>query len=302
MTDNVFRDPPRVNRVALRERRRVEALGTLSAGVVAIPKSASDTVGLAITETTLVQAGVAASDLVNLAVSENVASLKISLSSTEILGLGISEQNQLTVSLSASDAVSLAAVDGVSALQANLAASDAVNLGIVEGTPLLAVALSASDAVTLDLIGASDLVKIDIITQADLPDLLDEIADCIKPVAGIRDVDAFAPVNLGALPRVVLRYSDTPWSLTPNRNEVRHEVSAEIVFAPIEEWKRARRGAAQLVNDVKATLQPGPTSCITSGTVSLGVTALRERRYHDNLYAAVTINIRIVEVTSVTFA
>ncbi len=260
--------------------------------------AASDALSLAATEgATAVAVVLTSSDTVALALTESVVSVEVSLSGTDDLGLAITEQNALLALVSGSDAVALATTEAT-LTEVLLGVSDTLGLAITETTALAAV-LTASDTVALALTDASTAPVVEaILGERDLPDILDDIRDCLLLTPGIRDVDSFWPTNLGALPRVILRYLDSPWELQLQRTEIHHEIEAEIVIAPASDAIRAQRKVAGLVNDVKAQLLP--SDCVGFSVVSVGSTGMRQVSYHGRRYWAATVRIRAVETAGAT--
>lgn len=274
------------------------ALGTVDASAVTAIFGVGDTVSLGVTEgAAAVAVTVAGVDALGLVTTEGVTTTLATLSGTETLALAITEQNTLLVALSGSDAVALAATESV-AIEARLSGSDAVTLAVTESVGVAAI-LTASDAVTLALTDESTAPVIEaILGERDLPDILDDIRDCLLNATGIRDVDSFWPTNLGALPRVVLRYLDSSWGLQLQRTEIKHEIEAEIVIAPESDHIRAQRLAASLVNNVKAQLLPDV--CVGFTVVSVGSEGMRRVSYHGRRYWAAIVRIRAVETAGAT--
>lgn len=269
-------------------------LSTNEASAVQANLEASDAVGLTVTEGTVAVAVVlAASDSLALALTESVVSVGVRLSGTDTLGLAVTEATTLLALLSGSDTVALATSEAV-LTRVSFGGTDTVGLGAVEGASAVAAVLTASDAIDLAITDESTAPVVEaILGERDLPDILDDIRDCLLNVDGIRDVDSFWPTSLGALPRIVLRYLDSPWDLDLQRAEIHHEIEAEIVIAPESDARRAQRKAAGLVNKVKAQLLPD--ACVGFSVVSVGSTGMRKVSYHGRRYWAAVVRIRAVE-------
>lgn len=138
--------------------------------------------------------------------------------------------------------------------------------------------------------------------------VMDALKERLKVVEGIRDVDSFLPATLTTLPRILLRYLDSPWEISPNRNQINHTIQIEVIVAPLSTAKRSRREAIRYIRDVKASLFTKGTglSLIASPNQTTiaptGSQALRNVVWNDNLYFAAIIIIRCVEVTGEEFA
>ncbi len=140
---------------------------------------------------------------------------------------------------------------------------------------------------------------------------LDKVLDAVKTrmltIDGINDVDAFLPQALINLPRIVLRYLDSPWKISSGRHQINHTIQVEVIVAPLSNVRRARRQASQFVRDVKAALfttgtgldlisQPNQTTVGPEGSQ-----AIRNVVYSDNIYIASIVIFRAIEVTGENF-
>jgi hypothetical protein len=144
--------------------------------------------------------------------------------------------------------------------------------------------------------------------EQETTDVLDAIAARLSLVEAFAGrVDAFVPVTLKTYPRIVLRYLDSPWKLSPMRNQIVHVIQIEIIIAPIADVQKARRAAASYIRDVKSALfaraggvqliaQPHQTTVGAEGSQWL-----RNVIYNDEQYLAAGIIIRAIEVTGETF-
>ena len=140
---------------------------------------------------------------------------------------------------------------------------------------------------------------------------LDAVLDAVKTrmltITGINDVDAFLPQSLAVLPRIILRYLDSPWKISSGRHQINHTIQVEVIVAPLSNVRRARREASRFVRDVKSALfttdtgldlipQPNQTTVGPEGSQ-----AIRNVVYSDNIYIASIVIFRAIEVTGETF-
>ena len=144
--------------------------------------------------------------------------------------------------------------------------------------------------------------------QQEVDKVLDALATRLKKIEGIRDVDAFRPASLKQLPRIVLHYLDSPWVLSPGRNEIHHTIQIDVILAPLSDVRRARREASGFIRDVKAQLfdtANGGLELIDSPNQttigSEGSQAVRNVIYDENPYLAAVVIIRAIEITGEDF-
>ncbi len=136
---------------------------------------------------------------------------------------------------------------------------------------------------------------------------MDALVKRLRVIKGIQGVDAFLPDTLKTLPRIVLRYLDSPWVLSASRNEINHTIQIEAIVAAKSISKRARRQAVGFVRDIKAqlfTVKPGLNLIAAPNQTTIGATgsqALRNVVWDDNLYYAGIVIIRCTEVTGEDF-
>lgn len=144
--------------------------------------------------------------------------------------------------------------------------------------------------------------------QQEVDKVLDAVAKRLKKIDGIKDVDSFRPASLSQLPRIVLHYLDSPWVLSPGRNEVHHTIQIDVILAPLSDVRRARREATRFIRDVKAQLFDkanggleliDPPNQTTVG--SEGSQAIRNVVYDENLYLAAIVIMRAIEITGEDF-
>jgi hypothetical protein len=137
--------------------------------------------------------------------------------------------------------------------------------------------------------------------------VLDALKKRLKVVEGIRDVDSFLPSTLTTLPRILLRYLDSPWEISSSRNQINHTIQIEIIVAPASKAQSSRRKAMGFMRDVKnalftkgtgLTLVNSPNQTTIAPT---GSQALRNVIWNDNPYFAAILIIRCVEVTGEDF-
>ncbi|KKN32162.1 hypothetical protein LCGC14_0816590 [marine sediment metagenome] len=145
--------------------------------------------------------------------------------------------------------------------------------------------------------------------EQELDKVLDAVGTRLRGITGIHDVDVFQPqsVGAGALPRIVLRYLDSPWLIsTGGRHKIQHTIQVEVIVAPLSDVRRARRKASQFVRDVKAALFtdgtgldliPSPNQTTVGPE---GSQAIRNVKYSDNIYIASIIIFRANELTGET--
>ncbi len=139
--------------------------------------------------------------------------------------------------------------------------------------------------------------------------VLDALATRLKAITGIRDVDSFQPATLRQLPRIVLHYLDSPWALSPGRNEIAHTIQIEVIVAPLADVRRSRREAVKFIDDVKNGLfdknlggglelipEPNQTTIGSEGSQ-----AMRNVVYNEETYLAAIIIIRAIEITGEDF-
>ncbi len=143
--------------------------------------------------------------------------------------------------------------------------------------------------------------------EQEVDKVLDALAKRLEKIKGIRDVDKYLPDTLSILPRIVLRYMDSPWELSSSRNQINHTIQIEAIVAAKTISKRARKQAVSFLRDVKAelftvapglVLIPSPNQTTISPT---GSQAIRNVVYDDNVYFAAILIIRCVEVTGETY-
>lgn len=143
--------------------------------------------------------------------------------------------------------------------------------------------------------------------QQELDAVMDAVKARLLTIAGINDVDAFLPQNVINLPRIVLRYMDSPWKISSGRHQINHTIQVEVIVAPLSNVRRARREASRYVRDVKAALFttgtgldliPSPNQTTVG---SEGSQAIRNVVYSDNIYIASIVIFRAIEVTGETF-
>ncbi len=143
--------------------------------------------------------------------------------------------------------------------------------------------------------------------EQELDAVLDAVKTRLLTIAGINDVDAFLPQAVTNLPRIVLRYMDSPWKISSGRHQINHTIQVEVIVAPLENVRRARRKASSMVRDVKAALFttgtgldliPSPNQTTVGPE---GSQAIRNVVYSDNIYIASIVIFRAIEVTGETF-
>lgn len=120
--------------------------------------------------------------------------------------------------------------------------------------------------------------------------------------------DAESGRALGTIPRIVLRYLDSPWVLGPGTNDVQHVIQIEIVVAPLTNVRRARKEAIGYIRDVKNALfaqSNGGIQIINPPNqtviMSEGSQWLRNVVYNERHYIAAGVIVRAKESTGETF-
>lgn len=129
----------------------------------------------------------------------------------------------------------------------------------------------------------------------------------LRLIKGIKDIDQFLPNTLKTLPRIVLRYLDSPWEISSLRNQINHTIQIEAIVAEKAVSRRAREEAVGFIRDIKAqlfTVSPGLNLIAAPNQTTISPTgsqALRNVVWDDNLYFAGIVIIRCIEVTAEEF-
>ena len=135
--------------------------------------------------------------------------------------------------------------------------------------------------------------------------VLDALAVRLNKIEGILDVDKYRPASLRQLPRIVLLYLDSPWSLAPGgRNEIAHTIEINVIVAPLGDFRRAREKAAGFIRDVKAELWSNLELVAAPNQTTIGSEgsqAMRNVLYDETTYLAAIIIIRAIEITGEDF-
>ena len=143
--------------------------------------------------------------------------------------------------------------------------------------------------------------------EQEVDKVLDALVERLRVIKGIRGVDAFLPATLTALPRIVLRYLDSPWVLSSSRNEITHTIQIEAIVAAKAVSHRARREAVGFIRDIKKqlfTVAPGLNLIAAPNQTTISPTgsqALRNVVWDDNVYFAGIVIVRCNEVTGEDF-
>ena len=143
--------------------------------------------------------------------------------------------------------------------------------------------------------------------EQEVDKVLDALAKRLTVIRGIKDVDKYLPDTLSILPRILLRYLDSPWELSSSRNQINHTIQIEAIVAGKSSSASARKKAVGFLRDIKAqlfTVAPGlvliegPNQTTIAPT---GSQAVRNVVWDDNRYFAAILIIRCVEVTGETY-
>lgn len=139
------------------------------------------------------------------------------------------------------------------------------------------------------------------ITPLDAPDVLDAVQAAIEAALPQwrGKIDPYPETTLRSIPRIVLRYLDSPIRLSPMRSSVVHIVQVEIIVAPLSDVGVARKKAASYLREIKQVFMDTTTIIDAPNQTSLTGEAsqwMRNVIWNKETYFAAGIILRFNEV------